>query len=124
MLPLAVVAICVILAWQFYPVMRVQYREAREKSRLEAQLSALKARNTKLRAQVDRLKTPEGVEEIARESLGLVKQGEHAVVIVDASREPTDPVTKAPEPAVETTDAPGPAGPFTPLLDAIFGVTN
>ena len=39
-------------------------------------LDALQARNDRLRTEVARLKTPEGVEDYARVQLGMVKQGE------------------------------------------------
>lgn len=71
------------MAWAFYPVAKVHYGEQREKARLESELQALRARNADLRQQVDRLKSPEGLEDVARRKLGYVREGEHAYVVTD-----------------------------------------
>ncbi|MBE0477097.1 MAG: septum formation initiator family protein [Coriobacteriia bacterium] len=88
---MCVAAVLALALWAFYPAARVDYREQREKARLEQELARLKERNTDLRAQVDRLKTPEGVEELARRNLGYVAPGEH-VYVVSETAEPTAPV--------------------------------
>lgn len=75
------VAALVLSAWFIYPVLRLQYQHQREVRSLETELQDLKSRNNDLREQVDELKTPEGVEQAARESLGLVKPGEQAYVV-------------------------------------------
>ncbi|MBA4371149.1 MAG: hypothetical protein C0418_06195 [Coriobacteriaceae bacterium] len=114
--PLVAIAVIAVLAWTFYPVLRVQYREERTKAQLEAELGALKTRNAGLQTQVERLKTPEGVEDVARETLGLVREGERAYVVVDGEATATtariEPV-RAPE-LTETV--------LTQVLDAVFGV--
>lgn len=99
-------------AWTIYPVLRIQYIEQRKVQTLEAELSGLKARNDALRSEVDELKTPEGVEALARETLGLVKPGEQAYVVTGGSIGET-----------ETVDAAdGQAGRFwQEVLDAVFG---
>ena len=125
LLPLVVLAVAAIFVATYYPVARVQYRETREKVRLAAELKGIEARNGRLQASVDRLKTPEGVEDYARSQLGLVKAGEHVVVIVDGSH----PASSTP--ATEPLTPPGldseeavvpPVGPWTRFLDSIFGV--
>jgi len=98
----------------------MQYREERTKQRLEAELSSLKERNSKLRAEVDRLKTPEGVEEVARENLGLVKEGENLYVVLDG--EETDATTTAaPDTAPTTADIAVQSPGWQRVLDMIFG---
>lgn len=109
--------VVVIAAWSFYPVARLQYSEEREQARLEAELDGLKERNADLREQVDRLKTPEGVEEIARENLGMVKEGENLVVVVDGTETDAAPVT---EPDIDTIPEPEPSL-WQRVLDAVFG---
>jgi uncharacterized protein YlxW (UPF0749 family) len=112
----------VVFAWTYYPVVRVQYRETREQARLSAELQTLQARNERLRKQVERLKTPEGVEDYARSQLGLVKKGEHRVVVVDrnsGARAPAQPAVLRID-SDETTAAP--VGPWTAFLDLVFGV--
>lgn len=104
------------MAWAFYPALRVQYREEKQRARLEAELTDLRERNDRLRAQVDRLKTPEGVEDVARESLGLVKEGEHAYVVTEGTATPT---VAEPDRVLEEADT-----VWTQLLDLIFGVRD
>lgn len=107
-------------AWSFYPVARMQYREEREKQRLEAELDSLKERNSKLRAEVDRLKTPEGVEEVARENLGLVKQGENLYVVVDGD-EGEATTTATPDTAPTSADIKTADSGWQRVLDMLFG---
>ena len=106
----------VLAAWTVYPVFRLQYEHQRQVDSLESELEGLKSRNDDLRVEVDQLKTPEGVEEVARDTLGLVKPGEQAYVV-------TGGVASE---AVESTIT-SPAGTAeTPLwqraLDALFGL--
>ncbi len=105
-------------AWTLYPVLRLQYQQQREKASLEQELAGLKDRNQTLRAQVDRLKTPAGVEEAARESLGLVKKGERVYIVTDGE------TTRPPEPQVgEQTRSitASETSVWTKVLDAVFG---
>jgi hypothetical protein len=104
-------------AWAFYPVARIQYHEQRQKTLLEAELAGLRERNGVLRAQVDRLKTPEGVEQVARENLGMVKEGENLYVVVDdRTAEPTTVV----EPNTANIPEPEPTL-WLRTLDLLFG---
>lgn len=116
--PVAIAALIIVAAWSFYPVARVQYQEQRDKAKLEAELSALKDRNSKLRADVERLKTPEGVEEAARESLGYVKQGEDLYVVLDGTEKEATPTTQ-PDTAPVSQDV---STGWGRLLDMVFGV--
>lgn len=116
--PLAIVALIVVAAWSFYPVARIQYQEQREKARLESELANLQERNERLRAEVDRLKTPEGVEQVARESLGLVKEGENVYVVLDGDEAEATPTTR-PQSAVSYDEQ---AGAWQRALDVLFGV--
>lgn len=99
----------------------VQYRQTRERQQLAAELKTLQARNDRLRDQVERLKTPEGVEDYARSQLGLVKKGEHAVRVVDGDEaaEMSKTVAAPDIDSDETTVAP--TGPWTAFLDLVFG---
>ena len=109
--------------WSFYPVMRVQYREEREYARLKAEYESIQARNARFQKQVAHLQTKEGVEDEARED-GLVLPGENPVVVTDSSQPATQTMTQKdfrvePEQPVEA-----PRGPWTPVLDFIFGVQH
>lgn len=100
-------------AWYVYPVFKLQYEHQREVQTLEAELAGLKERNGELREQVDELKTPEGVEELARETLGLVKPGEQAYVVTgDTGAESTATVD------AQASDKPLWQG----VLDTLFGL--
>jgi len=123
MLPLVILAVLAFFVFTYYPVAKVQYRETRERVRLQTELTALKARNERLQVAVDRLKTPEGVEDYARLQLGMVKQGENVAVVIDgdestktASAAPNTPLIDSEEAAVPTI------GPWTAFLDAVFDV--
>jgi len=110
-----------VFAWTYYPVARVQYRETREKARLEAELNSLQARNDRLRRQVDKLKTPEGVEDYARSQLGLVKRGEKVAVVVDGD-EAAEASAALKTPDIDSMQmAQAPVGPWTAFLDLVFG---
>ncbi|MCX8006990.1 MAG: septum formation initiator family protein [Coriobacteriia bacterium] len=106
-------------AWMLYPVMRIEYQQQRQKQTLEQRLAALQARNEELRKKAQRLQTPEGVEEVARESLGLTRPGEQVYIVTE-----TEP-TAAPAPdvteqtrSIQATET----SPITAILDLIFGV--
>lgn len=114
MAPASLMLAIVALGWVLYAPMKIQYQESREQQRLQAELDSLKARNETLSAQVGRLRTPEGVEEVARQTLGMVKQGEHAYVVLDPSAE--ESTTRS------STDAPEAQDVWQDLLDLIFGV--
>ncbi|MBU4556054.1 MAG: septum formation initiator family protein [Actinobacteria bacterium] len=118
--PTSIAILVVIAAWSFYPVARMQYCEQREKQRLEVELASLKERNSKLRAEVDRLKTPEGVEEVARENLGLVKEGENLYVVLD-EQQPESTTTAAPDTAPTAAAIAGDSSSWQRALDMIFG---
>jgi len=120
--PAAVIAIVAVFGFTYYPVARVQYRETREKVRLEAELRALKARNLRLKKQVARLRTPEGVEDQARTQLGLVKRGEHVVVVNDGTRSQTATLAMAVPEIDSDYLADQPVGPWTDFLDVVFRV--
>lgn len=111
---LAVIVALVLAAWWVYPTFRLQYEHQREVETLENELGDLKERNEQLRDEVDGLKTPEGVEQLARESLGLAKPGEQVYVVTGSVATETSATADASE------------GDGQPLwqraLDALFGL--
>lgn len=72
--------------------------------------------NAQLRARVAYLKTPQGVEEVAREKLGLIMPGETSFVVVPAV--PTNNTKKIPVQLASVQDE---KGPFYHLLHFTFG---
>jgi|GEM_PF-1135774 len=122
LLPLVVIAVIAFLFAAYYPVARVQYRETRQRARLQSELDALRARNDRLRTQVARLRTPEGVEDYARLQMGFVKAGEHQIVVVDGT-EPVAPLASQAPVRIDSQEAvKPPVGPWTAFLDAVFSV--
>jgi len=122
LLPLVVMGVIALFVGAYYPVARVEYRETRERAALQAELGAIRSRNARLRSEVARLKTPEGVEDYARVKLGMVKRGEHVVVVTDGT-EPTETSVANALPEIDSQEAAKPpAGPWTAFLDAFFGV--
>ena len=63
------------------------YRKERESMALrkeaEIQLDDLSKRRTQLEADIEKLKTPRGMEKALREQYRLAKTGEHLIIIVD-----------------------------------------
>lgn len=53
-----------------------------ELDQVKSRVAALKSHNERLSVKVDLLKTESGIEEVAREKLGLVKPGEMAYAVV------------------------------------------
>jgi cell division protein DivIC len=67
------------------------YKVRREASRLGRERDDLRRQNVQLREEIRLLNTPEYVERIAREQLGLVKPGEVAVILVAPTPAPVAP---------------------------------
>jgi len=124
LLPTFVVAAAAICIYVYYPVAKVQYGEAQGKARLQAEFNSLQARNDRLRTEVARLKTPEGVEDYARVQLGMVKKGENVVIVVDGDKPiPALASTATIVPELDSDEATvAPAGVWTAFLDSVFGV--
>jgi hypothetical protein len=109
----------VLAAWWLYPVVRMHYVEQRQLASLTAEYQAVKSRNAVLRNQVKKLQTPQGIEAAARETLGLVRKGENAYVVMQPGQvkaKPTSDEAPAPVRSVVATD------PITQLLDVVFGI--
>lgn len=93
--PLVVLGVLAAIVVTFGGAYWDTYQIRREAARLERERDDLRRQNAQLREEIRLLNTPEYVERIAREQLGLVKPGEVAVILV------------APSPAPARTDAPG-----------------
>jgi cell division protein FtsB len=116
-LPVALVVVLALLGWGLYPVARLSYTEQRKRDHLVQQLTALRARNSTLKQQVDRLKTPAGVEEAARQ-LGLARKGEQVWVTTPENGRQSESASGAA--VVQSGMAPETG--WTRTLDALFGV--
>ncbi len=116
--PIAVVGTIVLLCWWMYPALKVQYEMGRSVAGLQQQYQSLRKNNASLRAEISDLKTPEGVEKAARESLGLTLPGENVYVVMPSATASGQPVTHASGPKAGR----GGKDVVTALLDAVFGV--
>ena len=103
---LAVLGIVVVVAMVFGSAYWDTYQIKREAGRLARERDDLRRQNAQLREEIRLLNTPEYVERIAREQLGLVKPGEVAVILVAPS--------PAPAPAEPAVNGGGPK-PNAPL---------
>jgi Septum formation initiator len=110
-----VVAIVAAIGWTMWPALKLEYQTSRNFAGLEQQYKDLKTRNASMEAQVAELKTPQGVEDAARENLGLVKAGEHAYVVMESGAS-----TATPSAAASITPDARPA--WQVVLDFVFGV--
>jgi cell division protein FtsL len=92
------------------------YQLNQQADALRVQISDLRAQNVQLQQQIEQARTDAAIETIAREQLGLIKPGDHPVVLVqdDSSR-----TAAAPSPS------PPPAPPAKPTWrqwwDTFFG---
>ena len=107
------------IVYMLYPVARNYYTTWRENNRLEAEYQALLERNAKIEQLVEALKTPEGIEDWARQQYGWVLEGEKAVNVTgleirDSSRGLPSSVEPGSVDIEETW--------WMILLDFIFGV--
>lgn len=78
------------------------YRDWREqeilKKNLEAELKEVRAENTELKKEIEKLHSPDYIEILAREKFGLVKPGEKSYIVIT-------PKEEQPE-TTETTSSP------------------
>lgn len=95
-----------VLIGVYFPV-RDLYTAYRTGDILERQLEVRNAYNEQLEGEVNRLLSTEGIEDVAREELGLVMPGEHSVTVIGIDDEPAeeDDGTKDPDSFPNPNDA-------------------
>jgi cell division protein FtsB len=69
---------------------------ARENERLQLELRVLRDENARLREELSRLDDPEAIEKLAREKLGLVKDGEKVYRFVEKNKKTANADEKNP----------------------------
>jgi cell division protein FtsL len=78
------------------------YRLNRDADALRAEILALRTENIQLQQEIEQARTDTAIEMIARQQLGLIKPGDHPVVLVAQSGQPPNaapaPVPAAPPP--------------------------
>ncbi len=80
--PLIAFALVAVLLNAFGSTYLTTYRLRREAARLDREVQTLRRENAQLREEIRRLHTPEYIERLAREQLGLVKPGEIPVILI------------------------------------------
>ena len=83
----AVITAALIVALFVLPV-KAYMRQRTDIARKQRELAALDQANAELTAQVNRLNTPEGVEEAAREEIGYVRRGEIRLTVLPSPAAP------------------------------------
>lgn len=91
------------------------YRLNRDADALRAEILNLRTENIQLQQQIEQARTDTAIETIAREQLGLIKPGDHPLVLV-----PSDPAPAATAPT--SAPAPTPSPPtWRQWWDYFFG---
>jgi cell division protein FtsL len=89
------------------------YRLNQEADALRAEIRALRGENIALQQQIQQARSDSAIETIAREQLGLIKPGDHPLVVLSEQPPVTQPAPTAP--------APAPPPPWRQWLDLFFG---
>ena len=78
------------------------YRLNQEADALRAEIQELRSQNVDLQQQIEDARTDSAIESLAREQLGLIKPGDHPLVMVEQpsapAAPPAQPVQSAPPP--------------------------
>jgi cell division protein FtsL len=94
--PAVVAGLAMVLMGLFGSAYWDGYQVRREAAQLVRERDELRRHNAQLREEIRLLHTPEYIERLAREQLGLVRPGEIAVILVQPTPAPaTPPAVKA-----------------------------
>lgn len=84
-----------IFAWNVFGFWQRMQDTGKNRKIAEDKLTQLKIQKEKLTADIGKLNTPAGVEEVIRDKFGLVKEGEGMIVIVeDKNKEVVPPPSR------------------------------
>lgn len=117
---IAVVACVAFACVLVYPAARDYYISLRTTAQQQAEYDALVARSDAIQSEVDRLSTPEGIEDQATKELGWVKKGEKAVYVKGLDTSHADAVYAD----VVAGTVPAPDTWYSAVLDPIFGYSS
>ncbi|MEA1960378.1 MAG: septum formation initiator family protein [Bacillota bacterium] len=74
--------LCIILVVAIVPRSKTIWELSQRKNELEKEKACLEQINREKQMQLDKLDSPEAIERIAREQLGMVKEGERVIMQV------------------------------------------
>lgn len=122
LIPLATMAILAAIGFMYYAPLKILYREARQERVLREQLVAVQQYNVTVKQEIVSLETTEGTEDYARSQLGLVKKGDHMVVVLQGGKRVTVSEQSREKQIQELEVTAKPFGIWTPFLDALFQI--
>lgn len=119
---LVVSILALLLAAMYFPAKHF-YIAKRTQERLQQEYELNIAHNAQLREDLEKLQTPEGIEDEARKHMGLVREGEHAVSVTGITAQPG---ADDPEHLKRVEKGSGVAEKhwWTYVLDAFFGLED
>lgn len=114
------VAACLVIAGVFmYPAAKQYYTEMRHLDKVNAEYQAVTNRNAELTSTRDYLKSSAGVEELAHEKYGWVKEGENSVLVYGLADNNTIADTNL---YIQRGSVSAPETWYSVILDPLFGV--
>lgn len=116
----AAVTLCLVLSCAFlYPSAQQYYQALREHDQLAAEYTAVEQRNSSISSEVDFLKTDAGVQDYARDQLGLVPANTQTATVRGLDLEDEASTFQA---NIVPGSVKAPDTWYSPFLDAFFGV--
>jgi cell division protein FtsL len=92
------------------------YQLNQQADAMRTQIAGLRAQNVQLQQQIEQARTDAAIETIAREQLGLIKPGDHPLVLISDGSAPS-----APTPTAQPALAPAPEPTWRQWWDYFFG---
>ncbi len=92
------------------------YQLNQQADALRAEVVNLRNQNIDLQQQIEQARTDSAIETIAREQLGLIKPGDHPIVVVSQQQQTQNTTAQAPAPP-----APAPRPTWRQWWDYLFG---
>lgn len=85
---------------------------------LRSDIAALRAQNLQLQQDIETARTDAAIESIAREQLGLIRPGDHPLVLISRAGAPTGASTSSAQPRAPAPDT---RPPWRQWFDYFFG---
>lgn len=76
-------ALCLLIVFTIIPRVKTVWELSQQKKELIQQKTELKEINERLKKKSQQLDSPEAIEKIAREQLGMIKKGEKVIIKVE-----------------------------------------